>query len=54
MGFVGGGEGLGVCWEQSKAEREGGRGEHGQGLDQDVGHSVGLDKVGVELEAGFF
>lgn len=54
LGFGGGGEGLGVCWEQGEAEREGGRGEHGQGLGQNVGHGIGLDKVGVELEAGFF
>lgn len=54
LGFAGGREGLGACWEQGEAEREGGRGEHGQGLGQDVGHGVGLDEVGVELEAGFF
>lgn len=54
LGLGGGGEGLGVCWEQGEAEREGGRGEHSQGLGQDVGHGIGLDKVGVELEAGFF
>jgi hypothetical protein len=54
LGFGGGRERLSACWEQGEAEREGGRGEYGQGLGQDVGDGVGLDEVGVELEAGFF
>lgn len=52
LGFAGGGEGLGVCWEEGEAEREGRGGEDGQGLGQDVGHGVGLEEVRVELEAG--
>lgn len=59
VGLLGGGlrgggvgEGLGAWWEQGEAEREGGGGEHGQGLGEDVGDGVGLEEVGVELEAG--
>jgi hypothetical protein len=40
-----------VGGEQGEAEREGGRGEHGQSLGQDVGDGVGLEEVGVELVA---
>lgn len=49
---VGVGEGLGAWGEQGEAEREGGGGEHGQSLGEDVGDGVGLEEVGVELEAG--
>lgn len=49
--FSGGGERLCAGRKQGEAEREIRRGEHGQGLDEDVGHGVGLEKVGVELEA---
>lgn len=49
--FGGGGERLCAGREQGEAEREIRRGEHGQGLDEDVGHGVGLEEVGVELEA---
>jgi hypothetical protein len=45
------GERLSVGGEQGEAEREGGRGEHGKGLDQNVGDGVGLKEVGVELVA---
>lgn len=35
--------------EESKAEGESGRGEDSQGLDEDVGDGLRLEKVGVEL-----
>lgn len=54
LGFAGGGEGLSVGREQGEAQGKGGRGEHSQSLDEDVGHSVRLEEVRVELEAGFF
>lgn len=37
--------------EEGEAEREGGGWEHGQGFGEDVGDSVGLEEVGVELVA---
>lgn len=46
---VGGLEGLSVGGEESKAEGESRRGEDSQGLDEDVGDGLRLEKVGVEL-----
>lgn len=55
MGFVvGGGEGLGVRGEERQAEREGGGGEDGECLSEDVGDGLGLEEVRVELVAVAF
>lgn len=48
LGF---GEGLGVGGEKSEAEGESRRWEHGESLDEDVGHGLWLEEVGVELVA---
>lgn len=51
LGLRGGGERLSVGRKKSEAEGECGRWEHGQGFDEDVGHGIGLEEVGVELIA---
>jgi len=40
---------LGVCGKESKAEREGRRGEDSEGLSENVGHNLGLEEMRVEL-----
>jgi hypothetical protein len=55
LGFVvGGGEGLGVRGEERQTEREGGGGEDGERLGEDVGDGLGLEEVRVELVAVAF
>lgn len=42
-------ERLGVCGEESKAERESRGGEDGESLGEDVGDNLGLEEMRVEL-----